>query len=250
MRVTGERIVTSEGGFNASWQRHSACYAFAARFLHAGNVLDLGCGTGHAHRFLKSRKIVGMDLDARCLEGQSNPCIVGDMRALPFADDSFANVLCIHAVEHVPDPRPVISEAARVLRGGGTAVFVTPNRLTFAMPDEIIDPYHFVEYDHRQLQQVCTPHFGKVEMFGLFGSERYMEFFESERRQLRALLRKDPLRLRRAVPRKLKRVLYDLSLSRARLGGPSAAGSFELSDFELRSEGLDASLDLMAVCRL
>ena len=34
---------------------------------------------------------------------------------------------------------------------GGAAVVVTPNRLTFARPDEIIDPYHYVEFDPGQL---------------------------------------------------------------------------------------------------
>ena len=36
-----------------------------------------------------------------------------------------------------------------MLEPDGVAVFVTPNRLTFARPDEIIDPYHYVEYSSR-----------------------------------------------------------------------------------------------------
>lgn len=250
MKVTGERIVTAEGGFNASWQRHSACYSFAARFLGDGRVLDIGCGTGHAHQFLGSRPVVGMDLDAGSLAALGCPGLVGDMRALPFAGGSFESVLCIHAVEHVSDPGPVLEESVRVLSPGGMAVFVTPNRLTFALPDEIVDPYHFVEYDPRELEAVCSPHFAGVEMFGLFGSDRYLEFFHYERRQLKALLRKDPLRLRRAVPRRVRQVLYDIALSRARLGETSPASQFDLSDFELRSQGLDEALDLMAVCSL
>lgn len=250
MKVTGERIVTSQGGFNASWQRHSACYAFSADFLGPGRVLDLGCGSGHAHQFLGSRQVVGMDLDAGSLAGQPNPCVVGDIRAIPFAGGAFSSVLCIHAIEHVPDPRPVITGSAQVLGPGGMAIFVTPNRLTFGVPDEIIDPYHFVEYDPRELEAVCLTPFRQVEMYGLFGSERYMEFFHAERRELRALLRKDPLKVRRIVPRKIRQVLYDLKLSRARLAQESPAQDFDLSDFELRSEDLEEALDLMAVCRL
>ena len=41
-------------------------------------------------------------------------------------------------------------------------MLVTPNRLTFARPDEIIDPYHYVEYDPAQLAALSRRHFGTV----------------------------------------------------------------------------------------
>ncbi|MEX2553241.1 MAG: class I SAM-dependent methyltransferase, partial [Actinomycetota bacterium] len=147
MRVTGERIVTPAGGFNASWQRHSACYACSKRFLEAGTVLDIGCGTGHAHDLLSPRRVVGLDRDPASFEGRDGLCVAGDMRALPFAAGSFPSVLCIHAIEHVPDPERLLAQSVRVLAPGGSAIFVTPHRLTFALPDEIIDPYHYREYD-------------------------------------------------------------------------------------------------------
>jgi SAM-dependent methyltransferase len=249
LKVTGERIVTPAGGFNASWQRHMACYALTARFLGLGVVLDVGCGTGHAQSRLEPRRSVGVDLDHSSLEGQGRPAVRADMRRLPFGDEEFGSVVCIHAVEHVPDPERVVAEAARVLEPGGTAVFVTPNRLTFGRPDEIIDPYHYIEFDSRQLAELCSSAFPHVDSYGVFGSPRYMEFYEDERRQLAALLRKDPLRLRRFVPRKLKQVLYDWKLSRARSGQDSPASEFTIDDFELRSEGLAAALDVVAACR-
>ena len=36
--ITGERVVTSSGGFNPTWQRHVAAYALCARFLATGRV--------------------------------------------------------------------------------------------------------------------------------------------------------------------------------------------------------------------
>ena len=54
-------------------------------------------------------------------------------------------------------------------------MFVTPNRLTFGPPDEIIDPYHFVEFASDELEALCRARFEEVEMHGLFGSPRYME---------------------------------------------------------------------------
>lgn len=248
LKVTGERIVTPVGGFNASWQRHAACYALSAPFLGPGTVLDLGCGTGHAAGHLAPRPSVGVDLDHESLVSQNRPAVRADMRRLPFPDESFGSVMCIHAVEHVPDPESVVAEVARVLQPGQAAVFVTPNRLTFGRPDEIIDPYHYIEFDSYQLDDLCRPFFERVESHGVFGSARYMEFFDDERRQLAALLRKDPLKLRKLLPRKVKQVLYDYKLSRARAGGDSPASAFTLEDFELSTQNLKGALDVVAVC--
>ena len=249
LKVTGERIVTPAGGFNASWQRHLACYALTAPYLGPGTVLDVGCGTGHAQSHLEPRRSVGIDLDHDSLVGQGRGAVRADMRRLPFGDETFGSVACIHAIEHVPDPQTVVAEAARVLEPGGTAVFVTPNRLTFGRPDEIIDPYHFIEFDSEQLAELCRHSFESVESYGLFGSARSMEFFAEERLHLARLLRKDPLRLRRFVPRKVKQVLYDWKLSRARRGEDSPASDFTIEDFELRSDRLAEALDVVAVCR-
>ena len=173
--------------------------------------------------------------------------MVADMRDLPFEDDSFGSVLSVQSIEHVPDATPVLREVTRVLEPGGTAVFVTPNRLTFARPDEIIDPYHYVEYDADQLRALLEPYFEKVEMYGVFGSPRYLELVAEEHRQLDRLLRRDPLRLRRAVPRRLRQRLYDLMLTRARRDEDPRAAAITEDDFELRSTDVGSCFDLAAV---
>ena len=101
---------------------------------------------------------------------------------------SFDSVLSVQSIEHVPDPERVLAEVARVLRPDGVAVFVTPNRLTLGRPDEIIDPYHHVEFDAAELRALCAPWFGGVTVRGLFGSPRYMALFDAERRTLDRLL--------------------------------------------------------------
>jgi SAM-dependent methyltransferase len=249
MKVTGERVASPEAGFNPTWQRHVAAYKLSEPHLGEGRVLDLGCGVGHSFHLLAPRETVGVDIDRGALEGQDRETVVADMRELPFPDGSFPSVLSVQSLEHVPDPDRVVDEVGRVLTEDGVAVFVTPNRLTLGRPDEIIDPYHYVEFDAEQLRALCARRFEDVEVLGIFGSERYMEIFDAERATLDRLLGRDPLRLRRLVPMRAKQKLYDLMLNRYRGEHDPRAVAIDADDFELRADGLAGALDVCAVCR-
>ena len=249
MKVTGERVITFEGGFNPTWQRHVAAYLLAAPSLGPGRVLDLGCGVGHSYHLLEPRETIGVDIDPGALEGQERETMVADMRELPFVDGEFESVLSVHSLEHVPDPERVLAEAARVLTPGGTAIFITPNRLTFGREDEVIDPFHFLEFDQRQLARLCRTFFDAVEVEGIFGSPAYMEIFEGERETLDRMLRFDPLRFRRLVPKRGKQRLYDSLLGWFRKESDPRAGKITPDDFHLGPERLNSSLDLVAICR-
>ena len=247
--VTGERVVTPEGGFNPTWQRHVAAYRECAQLLPEGRIADIGCGVGHSYRLL-GRETVGIDLDAGALEGQDRATVQADMRHLPFGDGEFDGALSVHSIEHVPDAGRALAEMVRVVRPGGTVALVTPNRLTFARPDEIIDPYHYVEYDPGQLRALCTAHFAGVELAGLFGSERYLALVGREKEKLARLLRLDPLKLRRRMPRPLLQRLYDRRLARERADPDPAAAAITVDDFFLGREHLERSLDVVAICRV
>jgi SAM-dependent methyltransferase len=245
--ITGERVTTAQGGFNPSFQRHRAEYRLCAGLLGDGRVMDLGCGTGHSWTELSPRETVGVDIDAAALAGQERETHQADMRSLPFPDAGFDAVVSVQSIEHVPDARPVLAEVARVLAPGGRAIFVTPNRLTFGRPDEIIDPYHYVEYDAEQLRALCAPHFATVEIHGLHASPRYMAIHDDERRELDRLLARDPLRVRRLVPRRLKQYLYDQRLSGDRAQPRAGALEITVEDFWLETGRPAGAIDLFAV---
>jgi SAM-dependent methyltransferase len=249
MRVSGERVSTATGGFNPTWQRHAAAYRLCTELLPPGRVLDLGCGVGHSFALLAPRETVGVDVDRRVLAGQDRETHAADMRSLPFADGSFSSLLSVQAIEHVPDPERALAEARRVVEPAGVAVFVTPNRLTFGPPDEVVDPYHYIELAPDELRALCGRVFGRTELLGIFGSERYLDLVAAERLKLERTLRWDPLRLRRAVPRALRKRLYDWALRRRRSAPDPRAEAIELADFELRDSPLEEALDLVAVCR-
>ncbi len=248
-RITGERASEKTGGFNPAWQRHVFAYAVAGRRLDEGRVLDLGCGTGHSFDRLAPRETLGVDISPEALAGQDRETLVADIRSVPLPDGEFPSVLSSHSIEHVPDPERVVAEAARLLAPGGQAIFVTPNRLTFGRPDEIIDPFHFIEFSPDEFEALCRQGFAEVELEGVYGSSRYMELFDEERRTLDRLLKLDPLRLRRFVPMKLKQRLYDFLLNHFRRESDPRAEAVDQSDFEIRGGKIDDCLDIFAFCR-
>jgi SAM-dependent methyltransferase len=246
--ITGERVSTPAAGFNPTFQRHVAAYRLSAPLLADGRVLDLGCGVGHSYQELAPRETVGVDVEPRALAGQERETHVADMRSLPFEAGSFTSVISVQSIEHVPDPERVVAEAARVLAPPGRSVFVTPNRLTFGRPDEIIDPYHYVELDPAELRILCGGSFGAVEILGMHGSDRYLSLIDAERHELERMLARDPLKLRRMVPRRARQRLYDWRLRRERATPRPGALEIGPEDFSLSPERLEEALDLFAVC--
>ena len=49
-----------------------------------------------------------------------------DITDVPFKDDAFDLILCVHVLEHVPDDRAAMREMVRVLRPGGMALLLVP----------------------------------------------------------------------------------------------------------------------------
>ena len=53
---------------------------------------------------------------------------IGDVRALPFADDSFDAIYSMGTIEHFDETERAVEEMARVLKPGGRAIVGVPNR--------------------------------------------------------------------------------------------------------------------------
>ena len=61
-------------------------------------------------------------------EGVSARTVMGDVRTLPYADQTFDCIYTMGTIEHLPDPQAAVDEIGRVLKPGGTAVVGTPNK--------------------------------------------------------------------------------------------------------------------------
>lgn len=107
-------------------------------------VLEIGCGQGHLTKALSERgvDIVGVDANPQATE-MAGTDRVRHMFAqdLDFDDATFDVILSVHAIEHIPPLEEALAEMARVLKKGGTAVYVYPAEPIqglYAIPTSII----------------------------------------------------------------------------------------------------------------
>jgi SAM-dependent methyltransferase len=112
-------------------------YDFVRRYLpDEGHILEVGCGEGSNMDVLAApgRRFTGCDLsglalglarDAAPTDG-SRSFTRGEGEALPFADGTFAAVMGISLLEHLPRPETVIAEMARVVAPGGRLLLLSP----------------------------------------------------------------------------------------------------------------------------
>jgi alkylated DNA repair protein alkB family protein 8 len=98
------------------------------------NILDIGCGNGRLLELFAEKKVqyTGLDISAELIKIANKKCQqynvsqisfqVGDMRYLPFANDSYDLVFAVSALHHLPHHLNrwlALSEIFRVLRPGG-----------------------------------------------------------------------------------------------------------------------------------
>ena len=146
-------------------------------FIPGGSLLDVGCGNG---RFLDGMKKLGWKVKGvEFNEHAVGMCKLsgldvhhGDLLSAHFEPDSFDIINVSHVIEHVPHPRQLFSELAKVLKPGGTLIIKTPNSNAFGrklfntnwFPDDI--PRHIYLYSEKNLRQIgdlCDLHLKAIK---------------------------------------------------------------------------------------
>jgi len=102
-------------------------------------VLDLGCGNGRLYQLFEGVSIdyIGLDISEELIKKAQEkfPEIefaVGDMRELPFPDDSYDVIYSIAAFHHLAnaeDRLKALSEMRRILKPGGKIIMTNWNLL-------------------------------------------------------------------------------------------------------------------------
>jgi len=105
-----------------------------AQLSYGDNALDYGCGTGILFPQLLEQgcRVIGLDLSYDMLHSCESTTgdilrVCADGCNAPFADNSFASVICRGSIHHLPDLEKAFREIYRLLEEDGCLVFSEPS---------------------------------------------------------------------------------------------------------------------------
>jgi SAM-dependent methyltransferase len=255
---SGERPGRGEG-FAYDEARHLAAYLYARDNLAAGRqVLDAGCGEGFGTVLLSetARRVTGVDYSDEAVAAAGTayqrPNLEFrqlDVYALPGLDLRFDLITNFQVIEHLPDPAKFLTAVRAALRPDGVLMLTTPNRLTTVSEN----PYHLREYTADELLALLRPIFSRIEMLSMMGNAKVRAFDEERARQVRRILRFDPLNLRKRLPESVVKFAFGrlAVLVRSRVADEAdATKTIQPSDFHVAAGSDPHALDLIALCRV
>ncbi|BBG04197.1 MULTISPECIES: class I SAM-dependent methyltransferase [Pseudonocardia] len=234
--LTGERTVPGVSHENYWFRRHEIVYTAIADDCAGAVVLEAGCGEGYGADLLAgtARRVLALDYDATTVAHvrARYPRVAvsrANLVALPVPDGSIDVVVSLQVIEHLWEQERFLRECRRVLRPGGTLLVSTPNRITFSPGrDTPLNPFHTRELDPAELAGLTADAgFDDVVVRGLHHGPRLRELDARHGGLIEAQTR--------------------LALSGAPWPADLAAdvAAVRSTDFELRTDDLDASLDLL-----
>lgn len=163
-----ERLDPAERRDHVATQ-HWARYEWAAQFLPRGRVLDCACGVGYGSALLAERgagQVVGVDVsdealaEARRRYPRTNvEYVQADALTLtPERHGRFDLIVCLETIEHLAEPRRLLSVFAELLAPGGLLALSCPNDAHLGGHN----PYHLWTAEYRQLYDWLRAEFAHV----------------------------------------------------------------------------------------
>ena len=237
---------------NVIHQRLLSAYHQAKSYIK-GDLLELGCGEGRGVELLAplADSYIGMDKIKAIISNLEKKYpdykfMSGVFPPFPFEDNSFDSIVTFQVIEHVKDDEGFIREIHRVLKPGGTALITTPNiKMTLSR-----NPWHEREYTGDELTALCKKYFEKVEMKGIAGNEKVMEYHERNRASVQRIMRYDFFDLQHRLPAGLLRIPYDIlnrfNRNKLKSSDDELVKSVTHEDFTLRDQ-TEQNLDLFCL---
>jgi len=239
---------------NVIHQRLSKAYEVAVPYIQ-GDVLELGCGEGRGIDLIspKASSYLGLDKIEVIINRLKNkyPKLNFESGSFPpvqIKDNSFDTIVTFQVIEHIKHDRLFLEEIYRLLKPGGTALISTPNiKMTLSR-----NPWHEREYTNEELTTLASSIFDNVEMKGIAGNDRIMEYHERNRESVNKIMRFDILNLEHKLPASILRVPYDLinRMNRNKLLKKSddLVSSITTADFSLQDRD-ESNLDLYLIVK-
>ena len=215
---TAERVSNRDASDNYVFQRSILAYYKAAELV-SGDVLEIGTGMGYGVEVVAPAADKYVTIDKSCAYNVELPANAEFRQMavppLDFADESFDYVISFQVIEHIKNDKEFVAEVSRVLRKGGKFIVTTPN----APMSLTRNPWHVREYKAEELKELLSKEFSQIDMMGVSGNEKIMEYYEANRRGVERITRFDILDLQHRLPRWMLQIPYDIlnRLNRRRL---------------------------------
>ncbi len=238
---------------NPIHQRLLTAYYLAQPYI-TGHLLEVGCGEGRGIELLyplcqsyTAVDKIGPVLDK--LRPKFSHVEFVQMLLPPLQgleNDHFDCVVSFQVIEHIKDDLQYLMEIHRVLKPGGVALITTPNiEKTLTR-----NPWHIREYQAQQLQDLASGVFENVQVKGIAGNQKVMDYYDQNRRSVEKITRFDLLDLQHRLPSWMLKIPYDLlnRINRRRLqkGDQGLVSAISHQDYYMVDRG-DQALDLFAI---
>jgi SAM-dependent methyltransferase len=238
---------------NPIHQRLLKAYVIAADYVN-GDVLEVGCGEGRGIDWVirKVTSYTAIDKIAQVIEKlqvkyPTAKFLSGNIPPLSeFADNSFDVVLSFQVIEHIEDDGLFLKEIHRVMRPGAIALLTTPNR-----PKSLTrNPWHIREYTGAELSRLASSIFSGVDMKGIGGNEKILEYYERNRKAVERVRKLDVFDLQHRLPASWLRLPYELlnrwNRNKLKNGSDELVSSIRHEDYRVMTDAEDA-LDLLLI---
>lgn len=252
---TAERHSAKVVTDNVLHQRHMIAYHEAAQLI-SGNVLEVGCGEGYGMELLapKADKYLAIDKYNTPIDPNLpdfNKITFKQMNVPPFEeieDASFDYIVSFQVIEHIEDDEFFSRELYRVLKPNGKLIITTPNiKMSLTR-----NPWHIREYTPEGLFSLLDGIFDQVDMKGIFGNDKVMEYYDANKKSVEKITRFDILNLQYKLPRSILQIPYDIlnRMNRNKLhkNNNSVSASVKMNDYFL-DQANNQCLDLFMIAQ-
>src|SRR5215213_10622422 len=177
LALDGERTLPDVPEENYWYRRHLVVYEWIAGRVRGLRVVDLACGEGYGSDTLarSASEVIGVDANPQAHEHARARYRRSNLRFERGLVEDFRGpcdaVVFLQTIEHVSDPESLLRSIARA---APVAYVSTPNRLTLAPPGapKSDNPWHLREYTLAEYRELLEPHFGHVEILGVFHAKK------------------------------------------------------------------------------
>jgi 2-polyprenyl-3-methyl-5-hydroxy-6-metoxy-1,4-benzoquinol methylase len=207
--ITSDQIASD----NPIHQRLFKAYVIAKNYVQ-GDVLEVGCGEGRGVSLLMqhAKTFTAVDKLEEVIESLRSKYPSGkflSMNIPPLGhlqDNAYDSIVSFQVIEHIQDDALFLKEIHRVLKPGGIALLTTPNRKMSLTRN----PWHIREYLPDELKNLASKFFTNVEMKGITGNSKVMDYYEQNKKSVKRITRFDIFNLQYNLPASMLRVPYEM----------------------------------------